>query len=372
MRLLVLGSGKMGKAIAEDLAKAVGPASVEVVDADASRAKALGESMGSKHHHANLRDEGAVKALFEGADVAVSAADYSLNEGLTRAAIATKTHLVDLGGNIHVVKKQLAMDAQAREAGVTIIPDSGLAPGLAVWLAYDGVAKLKAPRSVKIRVGGLPANPKPPLDYSLVFSVRGLTNEYLEPAEVVREGKIVQLESMTDVEELEFPPPFGKLEAFNTSGGASTLPLTLMGKVRDIDYKTIRYQGHARVIKAMIDLGMLKEEAIDVKGTKIVPRQFTEAIFEKGLDHGDDDWVLVRVTVEGGGESVVYEIIDRKDPATGHSAMMRTTGYPTSIAALFLARGTITKRGVLPGELCIPVTPLIDELAARGVRVERR
>jgi saccharopine dehydrogenase-like NADP-dependent oxidoreductase len=117
---------------------------------------------------------------------------------------------------------------------------------------------------------------------------------------------------------------------------------------------------------------MLREEAIDVKGTKIVPREFTEAIFTRALDFGDDDWVLVRVIAEGGGESVVYEIMDRKDPATDHSAMMRTTGYPTSIAALFLARGVITKRGVLPGEVCIPIQPLIDELAARGVRVERR
>ncbi len=372
MRLLVLGSGKMGRAIADDLAKVAGPGSVEVVDSDPERARALGERLGSRHHSTNLRDEAAVRTLFEGADVAVSAADYSLNELLTRAAIATGTHLCDLGGNIHVVKRQLAMDAAAREAGVTIIPDCGLAPGLAVWLAYEGAARLKAPRSVRIRVGGLPANPKPPLDYSLVFSVRGLTNEYLEPAEVVRDGKVMHVESMTDVEELEFPPPLGKLEAFNTSGGASTLALTLAGKVRDIDYKTIRFKGHARIIKAMIDLGMLKEDPIDVGGTKIGPRQFTEAIFEKALDHGDDDWVLVRVTVEGGSESIVYEIIDRKDPTTGHSAMMRTTGYPTSIAALFLARGTITKRGVLPGELCVPITPLIDELAARGVRVERR
>lgn len=362
----------MGGAIAYDLARAAGKDSVEIVDADAARARAVGEALGIKFGSVDLRDEAAARKLFEGATVAVSAADYSLNETLTRAAIASRMHLCDLGGNNDVVARQLAQTAAAEAAGVTIVPDCGLAPGLACLLAARGVELVREPQRVRMRVGGLPAHPKPPLNYSLFFSVRGLTNEYLEPSEVLRDGKIVKVETMTEVEPLTFPPPFGELEAFHTSGGASTLPKTLGGKIRDLDYKTIRYPGHARIIKAMIDLGFMSEVPVPVAGAKVVPRQLTEAVFERSLAHGDDDAVLVRVTVEGRSERLTYEIIDRKDHHLGHSAMMRTTGYPTAIIALFLATGRITRRGVVTGELCVPVDELIEELGKRGVVVEKR
>ncbi|MBI2893848.1 MAG: saccharopine dehydrogenase NADP-binding domain-containing protein [Deltaproteobacteria bacterium] len=370
MRLIVLGAGKMGRAIAADLVRAKGAGAVEVVDADPGRARALGESLGVRHAAIDLRDHEAVSRLLEGATAAVSAADYSLNEALTRIAIETRTHLCDLGGNIHVVGRQLAMSPRAEAAGVTVVPDCGLAPGLACLLAWRGVELVEDARRVRIRVGGLPAHPKPPLDYSLVFSVRGLTNEYLEPSEVLRDGEVLRLESLTEVERLSFPAPYGELEAFLTSGGASTLVRTLAGRVRDLDYKTIRYPGHAHIVKAMIDLGFLSEAPVEVGGRPIVPRQVTEALFERALDHGDDDVVLVRVTVEGASSRVAYQIIDRKDPATGHSAMMRTTGYPASIIALFLADGRITRRGVVTGELSVPVDAMIEELGKRGVRIE--
>jgi lysine 6-dehydrogenase len=362
----------MGGAIAHDLARAAGKENVEIVDGDAGRARSAGEALGIKSSSLDFRDEAAVRRLFEGATVAVSAADYSLNETLTRIAIASRTHLCDLGGNNDIVARQLAQTAAAESAGVTIIPDCGLAPGLACLLAARGVELVREPRSVRIRVGGLPAHPKPPLNYSMFFSVRGLTNEYLEPSEVLRDGKIIKVETMTEVEPLTFPAPFGELEAFHTSGGASTLPKTIGPRLRDLDYKTIRYPGHARIIKAMIDLGFLSETPITVEGVKVAPRPFTEALFVRSLSHGDDDVVLVRVTVEGASERLIYEIIDRKDHRLGHSAMMRTTGYPTAIIALFLANGRITRRGVVPGELCVPVDALIEELGARGVRVEKR
>lgn len=361
----------MGRAIAQDLVRSFGADAVEVVDANAERARSLGQSLGIRHSAADLAEQGELARLLKGAKVAVSAADYSLNEGLTRAAIAAGAHLCDLGGNPTVVQHQLAMDKEAKAAGVTVIPDCGLAPGLACLLAARAVEQLARPESVRIRVGGLPADPKPPLNYSLFFSVRGLTNEYLEPADVLREGERRTAQSMTEVEPLSFPPPFGQLEAFNTAGGASTLPMTLAGKVRNLDYKTIRYPGHAAIIKAMIDLGFLAEAPVEVDGARVVPRRFTEAMFERSLALGDDDVVLVRVTAEGGGERVAYQLIDRKDPSTGHSAMMRTTGYPTAVIAKFLATGRITQRGVVPGELCVPVDALIEELGQRGVRIER-
>src|SRR5690606_11402887 len=187
--------------------------------------------------------------VIQGCSVVLSSADYRFNEAITKACISAKIHMVDLGGNLFVVERQLAMSAEAERAGITVVPDCGLAPGMACLLGALGVEHFDgeqggAVESMKLRVGGLPAHPKPPLNYKLVFSVRGLTNEYLEPADVLRDGKLQRVPSLGDVESLEFPAPYGTLEAFTTSGGCSTLPRTLAGRVRNLDYKTIRYPGH--------------------------------------------------------------------------------------------------------------------------------
>src|SRR5204862_625335 len=131
-----------------------------------------------------------------------------------------------LGGDNDVVAAELALHAAARAKGVNVIPGCGLAPGMTAVLVAHAVARFDSVDEIHIRVGGLPLAPKPPLDYQLVFSVEGLINEYVERARVVRDGKVVEIESMTEVEELEFPQPFGKMEAFQTSGGTSTLPDT--------------------------------------------------------------------------------------------------------------------------------------------------
>ncbi|MCC7538491.1 MAG: saccharopine dehydrogenase NADP-binding domain-containing protein [Deltaproteobacteria bacterium] len=372
MTYLVLGAGRMGSAIAWDLAMRAGKDKVRIVDAREAVARAVGESLGVAWGSADLRDDDAVRPLLRAADVAVSAADYSLNERLTRLAIEERTHLCDLGGNNTVVGRQLAMSLAAERAGVTVVPDCGLAPGLACLLAARGVELLGRAKSVRIRVGGLPQDPRPPLGYALFFSVRGLTNEYLEQAEVVRDGETVHVRSMTEVESLEFPPPFGKLEAFHTSGGASTLPATLAGLVDDLDYKTIRYPGHCAIVGAMIELGFLSDKAVRIGEADVVPRAFSEALLTKALGYETPDAVLVRVIVEGADERIVYQLVDRLDPSTGHTAMARTTGYPTAAIAWMLGTGKITKRGVVPGERCVPVDALVTALAERNVRIDQR
>jgi lysine 6-dehydrogenase len=222
---------------------------------------------------------------------------------------------------------------------------------------------------VHIRVGGLPQDPRPPLDYQLVFSVEGLINEYIEPARVIRDGDIVEVESMTEIELLSFPDPYGRMEAFQTSGGTSTLVETYHGKVRELDYKTIRYPGHCAKFKTMIDLGLCSSNAIDVDGAPVKPRRVLGELLVKNLPHDEPDVVLVRVEVSGGGKRLRYDIIDRADPKTGLSAMMRTTAFPASIVALMMARGQTTSKGALPQERCIPPQAFMDELAARKIEV---
>jgi lysine 6-dehydrogenase len=210
----------------------------------------------------------------------------------------------------------------------------------------------------------------------MVFSVEGLINEYVERARVIRGGKIVEVDSMTEIETLEFPQPFGTMEAFQTSGGTSTLPETFFGRVRELDYKTIRYPGHCDRFRTMIDLGLCGSEPVTIDGVELIPRRVFGDLLVRNLPHDEPDAVLVRVEVTGrssGEEKTLrYDIIDRYDPVTGLSAMMRTTAFPASIVALMMARGQVIKKGALPQERCIPPQLFMDELAARNIVVHER
>lgn len=371
MKLLVLGAGRMGLGAAFDFARQADVAQVTVADLDGAKAREVATRIGAKAIPLALdvNDTSAVVELMKGHAAVLSCVVYKLNVLLAKAAIEAGTNFCDLGGNNDVVAAELALNAQARERGVNVIPDCGLAPGMVAVLVAHASKQFEKLDSIRIRVGGLPQYPKPPLNYQLVFSVEGLINEYVERARVIREGAITEVESMTEVESLEFPPPFGVLEAFQTSGGTSTLPDTFLGRVRDLDYKTIRYPGHCEKFKAMIDLGLCRSEAMEVDGVPIVPRRLFGDLLTKNLPHDEPDVVLVRVEVRGGGKRLRYDIIDYHDPATGLSAMMRTTAFPAAIVALMMARGQIERKGALPQERCVPTEIFMQELARRQIRV---
>ncbi len=222
-----------------------------------------------------------------------------------------------------------------------------------------------------LRVGGLPQNPKPPLNYQLVFSVGGLINEYKEECKVLRDGQIVHVEPMGDIEELEFPE-IGKLEAFTTSGGAAWLPEIYQGKMKKMDYKTIRYPGHAAIFKTILDLGLASEEEI---APGITPRKILEEQIVKNLSGNDKDLVLVRVSASGqiAGNQITktMDIVDYYDDANNITAMMRTTSFPTSIIAQQTMDGVISERGVMTPEMCVPGEPFMKELAARNIVVKQ-
>jgi lysine 6-dehydrogenase len=373
MKMLVLGAGRMGLGAVHDLLAQADVASVTVADAHLAKAQEIAARYGERVTAVQIdcNDDAAVVELMRGHASAISCVNYWLNERLAKAAIAAGTNFCDLGGNNDVVDAELALDAEARAAGVNVIPDCGLAPGMVAVLVAHGAQQFETLDEVHIRVGGLPQNPKPPLDYQLVFSVEGLINEYIEPARVIRGGKVVTIESMTEVESLEFPPPFGTMEAFQTSGGTSTLVDTFGGKVRDLDYKTIRYPGHCEKFKTMIDLGLCSSEEMTVDGVSLKPRRVLGDLLVRNLPHDEPDVVLVRVEFAGGSKRLQYDIIDRYDPETGLSAMMRTTAFPASIVALMMARGQTTSKGALPQEKCIPPDLFMDELGKRKIDVQR-
>ena len=372
MKILVLGAGRMGHGAVYDLARQNDVDQVTVADAFAERAARVASSAGAgktKPVHLDVTNHREVVELMRGHDAVLSCVVYKLNEQLARAALEAGTNFCDLGGNNDVVDAELALNKQASERGINIVPDCGLAPGMVAVLVAHGLARGPF-NEVHIRVGGLPLDPKPPLDYQFVFSVEGLINEYVERARVVRDGKITHVDSMTELEDLDFPEPFGRMEAFQTSGGTSTLPETYLGRLRDLDYKTIRYPGHCAKFKMMIDIGLCSSDPVQIGGQRIVPRQVLSDLLVRNLPADEPDVVLVRIDFRGApppSAALRYQIIDRYDEATGLSAMMRTTAFPAAIVALMMARKQVTARGALPQERCIPPELFVRELAARNI-----
>ncbi len=374
INILVLGAGRMGYGAVHDLVRQPDVAIVTVADAVGEKAHHVAAMAGSEKVRPvqlDVSDHAAVVALMKEHSSAISCVNYWLNEKLARAALEAGCNFCDLGGNNTVVDAELALDDEARDRGINIIPDCGLAPGMVAVLVAHGALQFGRLDEIHIRVGGLPQRPEPPLDYQLVFSVEGLINEYIEPARVIRGGRIIEIESMTEVESLDFPQPFGAMEAFQTSGGTSTLPETFLGRVQELDYKTIRYAGHCARFKTMIDLGLCSSEPVDVDGVTVKPRRVLGDLLVRNLPADEPDVVLVRVEFAGEGRRLRYDIIDYADEAHGLSAMMRTTAFPAAIVALMMARGQTTARGALPQERCIDPELFMTELASRKIDVRQ-
>jgi len=377
MRYLVLGAGQQGRAIAFDLLRDP-ETELVLADRDPDQLEDVlswldDPRVEAEPIEADSREE--IRAVMEDMDVTISAFPYQFNLELTADAITTGCHLVDLGGNNEIVSAQLELDAEARAADICVIPDCGLAPGLAVYLAHDACERLTRVESLKIRVGGLPQKPQGELEYMLVFSVEGLLNEYSEPCIVIQNGDVVQVEPLTDIERLKFPEPWGELEAFHSSGGLSTLPRTLQHKVENADYKTIRFPGHGEKMRALYDAGLFSREPRTLEdGTQVIPRDELAKLIQKTCDYPEVDAVLLRVVAQGLKNNVPVtvrtQIIDRFDKENGITAMMRMTGYPTAIVASMLAKGQITDRGVVPGERAIPMDILRQELKHRDIHLE--
>jgi len=379
MKILVLGSGRMGLGAAYDLAHNSDVEAITLADIDMERARAVAETIKSdkvRPAQVDVADSRQVVELMRGHDTAISCVVYHNNLRLARAAIEARVNFCDLGGNNSVVSDELALDEEARAAGINIIPDCGLAPGMVSVLVAHGAERFEQLNAVHIRVGGLPQNPQPPLNYQIVFSVEGLINEYVERARVIRNGEIVEVDSLTEIERLSFPEPFGEMEAFQTSGGTSTLPENFLGRVQELDYKTIRYSGHCEQFKLLVDLGLASSEEMNVDGVLIRPRRVLGEMLLRHLPADEPDVVLIRVEFQGVSEGVArelrYDIIDRFDEATGLSAMMRTTAFPASIIAQMMARGQVQEKGAIPQELCIPPADFVAELARRDIKISEK
>lgn len=392
MKLLVIGSGMMGSAAAYDMARQEPVESVTLADADLKRAKEVAARVnritGGKRMRAvaiDASDAKAVARLMRGHDGALSAVPYFLNLGLAKAAVEARCHFADLGGNNTVVRQELALAKKAEQRGVAIAPDCGLSPGMASVLGGELVRRLGGRAdALKLYVGGLPEKPMPPFHYQLVFSVEGLINEYAEPARILRKGKMVTIEPLTEPEEFHmagFPP----LIAFHTSGGTSTMPETFQGRVGECFEKTLRYPGHYDLLCELKDLGMFSGQKMAVNGTQIAPRAMLSKIFEGKFAGKGPDVCIMRIEAHesvhspgvrgllGGrlqGRIASFTLVDHYDAKTDMSAMMRTTAFPASIVLQMIASGAIARRGAVLQERDVPADLFLDEMSRRGIRIE--
>ena len=394
MKLLVIGAGMMGSAAAYDMARQSSVDAVTLADNDLKRGREVAARVNritdTKKVRAVALDASREKEaarLMKGHDGALSAVPYRLNLGLAQAAIDAGCHFADLGGNNTVVRQELALAKKAEKKGVGLAPDCGLSPGMASILGGELVRRLDGHAdALKLYVGGLPEKPMPPFHYQLVFSVEGLINEYVEPARILRKGKLTTVEPLTEPEEFHMNG-FSPLVAFHTSGGTSTMPETFEGRVGECFEKTLRYPGHYDLLCELKELGLFSSEKMRVNGSEVVPRAVLSKIFEGKFAGKGPDLCIMRLEAHesvrapgvrgllGGklqGRVATFTMVDRYDPKTDMSAMMRTTAFPASIVLQMMCSGAVEKRGAVLQERDVPAQAFLDEIERRGIKIEYR
>jgi lysine 6-dehydrogenase len=379
MRMLVLGAGLQGSACAYDLLQNPEVTQVRLADIHLDHLPPFLAPYSGKRlipTPLDVRDRAAVLAVMRECDAVMSAIPYYFNLQLAECAVEAGVHFCDLGGNTEIVFQQKKLAAKAKTKGITVVPDCGVAPGMVNILAQYGIEQLDSVESVRIYVGGLPQHPEPPLDYQIVYSLEGVLDYYTTLSWVLRKGKRAQVTALSELESIEFPKPAGTLEAFHTAGGLSTMAWRYEGKIPTMEYKTLRYPGHAKIMEAIRDLGLLDLDPIEVKGSRVVPREaFIAAAAPHLTKPQGRDLVALRVFVEGkkGGKAkrLEWELVDKYDAKHGISAMMRTTGYSLAITGMMQARGEVKPAGVHTPDECVPAEKYISELRKRGIDIKQ-
>lgn len=375
MRILVLGAGLQGSACAFDLLNLPSVSRVTLADVQTQPLPPFLQRRADARLvpiALDVRDESAVRALFAQHDAVASAIPYYFNAALASHAVEAGVHFTDLGGNTSIVQQQKQLHEAALAKGISIIPDTGLAPGMVNVIAQHGIDQYDAVESVKLFVGGLPQVPEPPLGYQIAYSIEGMVDYYTTQSLVVRNGQPITVAALSELETVTFADGVGQLEAFHTAGGLSTMAYRYAQRIPVMEYKTLRYPGHAAIMQAIRDLGLLDTQTVTVKGTSVVPRDLFVKVAGDKLRKGKPDLVALRVVVTGtknGASSTrAWEVVDRYDAEHGISAMMRTTGYTLAITTQLQASGAIAA-GVHTPDECIPPARYFAMLAERGIAV---
>jgi len=341
----IVGAGMVGSVIAQDLA-----AQHEVTSADIS-AQAMERlaQKGIKTQVIDSRDSAALKSFAQPFDLMVTAVPGFMGFATLKAMIEAGKDVADIS---FFPEDALALDGLAKQKGVRVITDVGVAPGMDNVILGHHDKHMKVTR-FECLVGGLPQKPEPPFLYKAPFSPIDVIEEYTRPARLQRGGKVVTLPALTEREMVKFDKP-GTLEAFNTDGLRSLL--FTMKHIPEMAEKTLRYPGHVALIEDLKRAGFFGETPVEVQGAKVAPLQVTAKLLidQWKLKPGEPELTVMRVTVEGEEQGKhlrhVWDMYDEYDPKTGFSSMARTTGFTCAAAANLLLDKKFKDTGVHPPE----------------------
>jgi saccharopine dehydrogenase-like NADP-dependent oxidoreductase len=373
-KIAVLGCGLIGNVIARDLASDPDIA-VTVFDRSEEALARLAAVPRIATAAADLSSADSIRRAVAPADVVVGAVPGFLGRNMLKAVIAAGKPIADIS---FAPEDPLDLDADARAAGVTAVVDCGVSPGLSNFAAGRAAARLDEIESLAIYVGGLPVVRRWPYEYAIVFSATDVIEEYTRPARVIENGRLVVKPALSEIEKLDFEH-VGTLEAFLTDGLRTVLSTV---PARNMKEKTMRYPGHAELMRAFRETGFFGEEPVEVRGGRVAPRDLTERLLFAAwkLPAGQAEVTVLRVVVEGSrngrSERQVFDLLDRTDEATGTTSMARTTGFPCAIVARMLASGEFADPGIRAlehlGRSEAASARLVADLRARGVEWKER
>ncbi len=338
-KVMVLGAGKIGSTMAA-LLDSTPDYAVTLADASASALAGVKVGPSVQRLRLDATDGEALRAALRGHFAVLSAAPFHLGTAIAEAAVAGQVHYLDLTEDVANTRRVRVLAETARSA---LIPQCGLAPGFVSIVAADLCRRFDSLHSVRMRVGALPQFPSNALNYNLTWSTDGVINEYCEPCEAIVDGVQRQVPALAEHE--EFSLDGVTYEAFNTSGGLGTLAETLAGRVRHLNYKTIRYPGHAAIMKALLNDLRLRER-----------RGVLKDILENALPSTLQDVVIVFVTVSGlregklMQESYARKVYSQVVGGTLCSAIQITTAAGICTVLDLLANGRLPARGFVRQE----------------------
>jgi saccharopine dehydrogenase-like NADP-dependent oxidoreductase len=335
-QIVIVGAGKIGSMIAALLGGS-GDYSVTVVDRSQRQLDRLETGVPTTRIAADITEGDTLRKILAGKFAVLSAAPYHATRQIAEAAKAAGCHYLDLTEDVASTRvvKQLAQDART-----AFIPQCGLAPGFITIVASDLASRFDELHDVRMRVGALPKFPSNALNYNLTWSTDGVINEYCEPCEAIVNGRLRETQPLEELEEFSLD---GILyEAFNTSGGLGTLCETLAGRVRNLNYRTIRYPGHAAIMKALLNDLRLRDR-----------RELLKDILENAVPVTLQDVVIVFVTVSGlrhgqlMQETYAHKIYAAPLAGRVRSAIQITTAGGICAVLDMLSDGTLPQSGLI-------------------------
>ena len=376
MIISIVGAGAMGSSVAGTLLLHDDVSEIRILDSRAASLQALSPISSSpklKPYKLNAKDHIAVGEVVAGSACVISCVEPEENYQLARVALEVGAHFVDEGGNEDTTLKTLELADEAKAKGKWVVPNCGLAPGLVDIACVYAIEQFDQAEGAYLRVGSIPLHPNPPLNCHLSSSPGKMLDDYSAPTYLIEDGELKRVPSLSGEEQIFFDEPFGMLEAFYSAAGTSLLARELEGTVNHLDFKTISRPGHADQMSFLLELGLAKDNIIDVR-THLTFRDVLIRKMRLLLGGTKKDAVLIRILVTGflNGEqkTLVLQSVNTFNDATGMSALRTVAGTATAEVAYLLAAGQIPGGGASPPEQILDKSRFLEILAGRGVTLE--